>query len=56
MPTRACLALLVLALAAPSVAADQKILHLAIGDPARRDREAPVVLEHGRLLESRERQ
>ncbi len=45
MPTRACLALLVLALAAPSVAADQKILHLAIGDPARRDREAPVVLD-----------
>ncbi|HOC17104.1 MAG TPA: ChaN family lipoprotein [Vicinamibacterales bacterium] len=45
MPTRACLAVLVLLLAAPRAGADNKILHLAIGDPARRDREAPLVLD-----------
>ena len=41
----ACLALLALVLAAPPASADNKILHLAIGDPARRDREAPLVLD-----------
>jgi uncharacterized iron-regulated protein len=45
MTIRACLAVLALLLAAPSVGADNKILHLAIGDPARRDREAPLVLD-----------
>ena len=45
MATRACLAILALVLAAPSIRADNKILHLAIGDPARRDREAPLVLD-----------
>jgi uncharacterized iron-regulated protein len=39
------LALLVLAAAAPAARASDKILHLAIGDPARQDREAPVVLD-----------
>jgi uncharacterized iron-regulated protein len=38
-------AALVLACAAPAAAAGDKILHLAIGDPARKDREAPLVLD-----------
>jgi len=45
MLTRACLAVLVLVLAAPAARADNKILHLAIGDPARRAREAPLALD-----------
>ena len=42
-----CAALVVAALAllAPDLAADAKILHLSIGDPARKDREAPLVLD-----------
>jgi uncharacterized iron-regulated protein len=38
-------AVLLLACAAPAAGAGDKILHLAIGDPARRDREAPLVLD-----------
>lgn len=38
-------AALALALATPALAAGDKILHLAIGDPARKDREAPLVLD-----------
>jgi len=34
-----------LALAAPSVPAAEKLLHLAIGDPARKDHVAPLVLD-----------
>jgi uncharacterized iron-regulated protein len=37
--------LVALALSAPSVPAAEKLLHLAIGDPARKDRVAPVVLD-----------
>jgi|WetSurMetagenome_2_1015567.scaffolds.fasta_scaffold77773_2 uncharacterized iron-regulated protein len=39
------LVVLALALAPPSVPAAEKILHLAIGDPARKDRVAPLVLD-----------
>jgi uncharacterized iron-regulated protein len=42
IPATAVVALL---LAAPAAPASDKILHLAIGDPARRDREAPLVLD-----------
>src|SRR5512144_1066620 len=38
-------ALLALLLCAPAARASDKILHLAIGDPARKDREAPLVLD-----------
>jgi len=38
-------AVLALACAAPAAGAGDKILHLAIGDPARKDREAPLVLD-----------
>jgi uncharacterized iron-regulated protein len=41
----AATALLATALAAPATGAPDKILHLAIGDPARKDREAPLVLD-----------
>src|SRR5512137_2934952 len=34
-----------LLLSAPAAHAGDKILHLAIGDPARKDREAPLVLD-----------
>jgi uncharacterized iron-regulated protein len=51
MPTRrqsirllACTALVVL-MAAPAARAQSRLLHLAIGDPARKDREAPLVLD-----------
>ena len=37
--------LLALLLASPAARADDKVLHLAIGDPARKDREAPLVLD-----------
>jgi uncharacterized iron-regulated protein len=37
--------LVALAVAAPSVPAANKLLHLTIGDPARRDRAAPLVLD-----------
>jgi aminopeptidase N len=36
---------LLLALLAPALDAQEKSLHLAIGDPARKDKEAPVVLD-----------
>lgn len=39
------LAVTTLLLVAPSVPASDKILHLAIGDPARKDREAKLVLD-----------
>ncbi|HEY3380542.1 MAG TPA: ChaN family lipoprotein [Vicinamibacterales bacterium] len=39
------LVLLAVTLGAPVVRASDKILHLAIGDPARKDREAPLVLD-----------
>ncbi len=39
------ISLLALAAAVPGARASDKILHLAIGDPARKDREAPVVLD-----------
>jgi uncharacterized iron-regulated protein len=38
-------ALVLLLLSAPAARAGDKILHLAIGDPARKDREAPLVLD-----------
>jgi uncharacterized iron-regulated protein len=38
-------AVLAVLLAAPAASASDKILHLAIGDPARKDREAPLVLD-----------
>ena len=38
-------ALVALLLSAPAARAGDKILHLAIGDPARKDREAPLVLD-----------
>jgi uncharacterized iron-regulated protein len=51
MPTRtrsirilACAAFAILAFV-PVARADSKLLHLAIGDPARKDREAPLVLD-----------
>lgn len=37
--------LLALLMAAPSVSASDKLLHLAIGDPARKDRQATLVLD-----------
>jgi uncharacterized iron-regulated protein len=51
MPTRIpsirllAFAALALLMAAPAVRAQSKLLHLAIGDPARKDREAPLVLD-----------
>ena len=36
---------LALALGTPAAWADSKLLHLSIGDPARKDRDAPVVLD-----------
>ena len=36
---------LALLMAAPAARAQSKLLHLAIGDPARKDREAPLVLD-----------
>ena len=39
------LALLAGLVAVPQASAQNKIFHLAIGDPARRDREAPLVLD-----------
>jgi uncharacterized iron-regulated protein len=42
---RAAAALVAASLAAPAYAAGDKLLHLAIGDPARKDREAPLVLD-----------
>jgi uncharacterized iron-regulated protein len=51
MPTRApsipllASAVLALLVAAPLARADSKLLHLAIGDPARKGREAPLVLD-----------
>jgi len=51
MPTRApsirllASAVLVLLVAAPAARAQNRLLHLAIGDPARKDREAPLVLD-----------
>ena len=39
------IALLAGLLAVPPAAADSKVLHLSIGDPARKDREAPLVLD-----------
>ena len=38
-------AVLALLIAAPAARAQSKLLHLAIGDPARKDREAPLVLD-----------
>ena len=40
----ATLALLTLSLAAPAIASDP-VYRLSIGDPARRDKDAPVVLD-----------
>ncbi len=37
--------MLALLIAAPAARAQSKLLHLAIGDPARKDREAPLVLD-----------
>jgi uncharacterized iron-regulated protein len=51
MPTRIpsirplAFAALALLMAAPAVRAQSRLLHLAIGDPARKDREAPLVLD-----------
>jgi uncharacterized iron-regulated protein len=51
MPTRAqsirllASAVLALLMAAPAARAQSRLLHLAIGDPARKDREAPLVLD-----------
>lgn len=51
MPTRAqpiqllASAVLALLMAAPTARAQNKLLHLAIGDPARKDRVAPLVLD-----------
>ena len=51
MPTRAqsiqllASAVLALLMAAPAARAQNRLLHLAIGDPARKDRDAPLVLD-----------
>jgi uncharacterized iron-regulated protein len=51
MPTRAqsiqllASAVLALLIAAPAARAQGRLLHLAIGDPSRKDREAPLVLD-----------
>src|SRR5512137_2481539 len=51
MPTRAqsiqllASAVLALLIAAPAARAQGRLLHLAIGDPARKNREAPLVLD-----------
>ncbi|HSD29114.1 MAG TPA: ChaN family lipoprotein [Vicinamibacteria bacterium] len=45
MTRTACLAALVLCACAPSLGADERALNLPIGDPARKDREAALVLD-----------
>ncbi len=51
MPTRTrsirllAFAALALLMAAPAARAQSKLLHLAVGDPARKDRDAPLVLD-----------
>ena len=44
-PIPAVLCLTLYLLPVPAALADQAVLHMAIGDPARRDREVPVVLD-----------